>query len=454
MKRYIILVMIFIGLAPFANSQSCQISFSGFTHYPIFSNTNDITSSDFNNDGNLDLAISDYMSGLVNVLLGQGTGSFSGSVSYTVPHTGLGGIVAADFTGDGKIDLATSYMADGAIAILTGNGFGAFAFSHTVTVGTYGYPVGLVTADFNGDGIADLATANTNLHVLLGTGGGNFNPSTSYPVGSGPQDVTAGDFNLDGKIDLAVAHLYSKNVAVLLGDGVGSFTSTTSFSTGIYSQNIVTSDVNSDGNLDLFVSSSDSTTVSILLGSVIGTFGNPTKFNTGKSVGGIAVKDLNNDGINDLAVSSPSTNVVTTFLGLGTNNFGTANSFSVSSWPNRLIIKDFNNDGKSDIAVVTQTFLGADVLVNSNCVGIEENDMNGFIKLFPNPNNGAFTIKNSLSNRKSSVQIHNAIGQLVFESKLNLQELVIDEKLENGIYLLSFVEDGFQISCLKLVIQN
>jgi len=80
----------------------------------------------------------------------------------------------------------------------------------------------VAVGDFNGDGKSDLAVANAysnNVSVLLGTGTGSFGPATDSTVGSGPRSVAVGDFNGDGKSDLAVANANSSNVSVLLGTG-------------------------------------------------------------------------------------------------------------------------------------------------------------------------------------------------------------------------------------------
>jgi hypothetical protein len=83
--------------------------------------------------------------------------------------------------------------------------------------------------DFNGDGKLDLAIVNAasnTVTVLLGNGTGGFTaaPGSPFPVGTGPQFVVVGDFNEDGKPDLAIANSFGNNVTVLLGNGAGGFT--------------------------------------------------------------------------------------------------------------------------------------------------------------------------------------------------------------------------------------
>src|SRR5215471_4179587 len=102
-------------------------------------------------------------------------------------------------------------------------------------------PVSVVVGDFNGDGKQDLAVANegsNNVSILLGTGTGSFATATSFAAGSGPQWVAVGDFNGDGKQDLAVANFNDNNVSILLGTGTGSFGTATNIAAGTNPQSV------------------------------------------------------------------------------------------------------------------------------------------------------------------------------------------------------------------------
>ena len=93
----------------------------------------------------------------------------------------------------------------------------------------------MAVGDFNGDGKQDLAVANPdsdNVSILLGNGAGSFSAATNFGVGTDPDSVAVGDFNGDGKQDLAVANSDSNNVSILLGDGAGSFSAATNFAAG------------------------------------------------------------------------------------------------------------------------------------------------------------------------------------------------------------------------------
>src|SRR5580704_13381807 len=198
---------------------------------PFVSNPSAIVVGDFNGDGIEDFAATGLTSNTVKVLLGNGSGGFTGS-NNGLPF-GVGSspesVTVGDFNGDGIEDLAIGNFAGSSVTVLRGDGAGNFTpfTGSPFTVGSHPYSV--VVGDFNGDGIQDLATANltgNSVSVLLGTGTGGFNPAPGSPftVGSSPASVVVGDFNGDGFADLAAANSGGNTVTVLLGNGKGSFT--------------------------------------------------------------------------------------------------------------------------------------------------------------------------------------------------------------------------------------
>jgi len=150
---------------------------------------------------------------------------------YAQPGYDPVAIVVADFNGDGIPDLAIT-DAVSTVTVLLGNGDGTFMAAPALTTGTYPVvPGGLVVADFNGDGIPDLAVVNSivgnnntgNVTVFLGNGDGTFTTVASNPsVGGGAQSIVAGDFNGDGIPDVATG-VYGDGVILLLGNGDGTF---------------------------------------------------------------------------------------------------------------------------------------------------------------------------------------------------------------------------------------
>ena len=176
--------------------------------------------ADFNADGHPDLAVANYGSSTVGVLLNSGTGTFASAVTYSTGGSNPRSLAVGDLNGDGKPDLVAANYTSGTIGVLLNKGTGTFATVVTYSTGGT-YPRGVALADFNGDGHLDVIVTNNGSNtvgVLLNTGTGTFATATTFSTGSGsgPFGVAVGDFNGDGKSDVAVTDNSTNSVAVLL----------------------------------------------------------------------------------------------------------------------------------------------------------------------------------------------------------------------------------------------
>jgi len=343
---------------------------------------------DWNGDERIDLAVaytnSASSSGNVTILLGNGSGGFSSGPS--VPAVPVPTSVAVgDLNRDGKLDLAVGNFNERAVRILLGNGSGGFTSGPSAAVGYWPKYVGV--GDWNGDAKLDLAVTslqNNTVTILLGDGAGLFNPAAGSPisVGTGPHCATAGDWNRDGQLDLAVPGFNDRNVTILLGNGSGGFNQAAGSPIALetYPLGVGAGDWNGDGKLDLALAGTNSG-VAILLGSGTGTFspapGSP--FGTGTNPRSIAVGDLNADGKLDLAVANNSSHNVTILLGNGSGAFVAAagSPVAVGSYPVSISAGDVNGDGVSDLAVANGLYGGGSVsIVLNNSPRVGCNDAN------------------------------------------------------------------------------
>ena len=275
-------------------------------------------------------------------------------------------VTTADFNADGILDLATANITTANVSILLGNGLGGFSAAPSVGVGSS--PVSVTTGDFNADGKLDLATANAgsdNISVLLGSGNGTFPAADNFATGDNPISVTTGDFDGDGKLDLATLNVISKDVSVLLGNGVGVFPTVVSSFTGYALNSVTTGDFNTDGKLDLAAANSGSDAVSVLLGDGAGKLGSANHFGVGSFPTSVAAGDFNADGKVDLATANQNSGNVSVLLGDGSGSFGTAMEFGVGDAPRSVTTGDFNADGKLDLATANGYSNDVSVLLNT-----------------------------------------------------------------------------------------
>src|SRR5579863_2102873 len=336
---------------------------------------------DFNGDGKIDLVVStsgqDPTNSNVAIQIGNGDGTFQSPTNIA----GAGWeplIAAADLNGDGKLDLVVATdgilaRANNLVTIYLGNGDGTFSTTYNYYPSLQGQPrifQGLAIGDFNLDGKPDIAANNA---IFLGNGNGTFQAWPAVPAGGAVSVV--GDFDKNGSSDLAVvlgpAAYYEvpNEVNILLNDGTGSFFVAYEYgiSQSLDDTAVATADVNGDGNLDLLIAGMSYPNpggwyLTVLLGNGDGSFGTPAvySFSNNLSTGNIVVGDFNNDHKLDIAV--PDTDgTLAVLLGNGDGTFGLPievfDGQPNPNGPNTIVAADFNGDGNLDLAVASTSGL-------------------------------------------------------------------------------------------------
>jgi len=275
-------------------------------------------------------------------------------------------VVAGDFNGDGKLDLAVANSGDNTVTVLLGDGTGGFSTAIGSPFAAGNAPQSLAAGDFNGDGKLDLAIVNfaaNTVAIMLGTGTGQFIAASGGPVsvGASPVFVSTGDFNGDNKADLIVANNGDNSLTVLFGDGTGHFAASPGSLVTLASapQALALADLNHDGHPDVAVASSSGNRITILLGDGTGHFSSPSNgsVTTGSLPVAISLADMNGDGNLDMLVANSGDNTVSVFLGDGTGTFvaATGSPFNVGSKPSSVAAGDFNGDGLQDFIAVNST---------------------------------------------------------------------------------------------------
>ena len=319
-----------------------------------------IVAADFNADGIPDAASLSASPNRASIFLGDGTGALKPGATYNIGASPTS-VLAADFNGDGKLDLAVADSGvsggndPGAIVVLLGNGDGTFQTPVRYSAGTS--PVSLAAADFNGDGILDLAVANAqsaSVSILLGLGDGTFRRSVEFLVDQGPYSIVVADFNLDGYPDLAVTNRLSNNIAILLGFGDGTFQDPISFPVADGPGFLASGDFNGDGKPDLAVLFDATNTLSIMLGTGDGFLDQPVNYLVGASPNSIALVDLDGDGVLDILAPDPSSHSVLILWGKPDGTFDAAPLYPAGAAPASIAVADFNGDGIADLVAPNQ----------------------------------------------------------------------------------------------------
>ena len=332
-------------------------TFQACLDYAVNFTPHSIAAADFNGDSKVDLVVADSN---ITILLGNGDGTFQAAVDY--PGNGATFVVAGDWNGDGKIDVAAASGISDTITVLKGNGDGTLQTPYTsYEVG--GTPITMAVVDLNGDGHPDLAVGSgtgaaginqsATISVLLNKGDGTFQLHGNFG-GMAPLSLAAADFNGDGLPDIAVPNPDFNTVNIALGDGHGALGSVFDvLSPPSYPTEVLARDFNGDGKADLAMGLQGSGSIAVALGNGDGTFRSPIVSVHAGAAPRITAADFNGDGKLDLAEFVSSTiNNVQILLGNGDGTFQAGPAIAVSNTPGEIVSGDFNGDGKMDLATI------------------------------------------------------------------------------------------------------
>jgi hypothetical protein len=335
---------------------------------------------DLNGDCKPDLAVTNRYTnsvGSVGVFLNNGDGTFGSQVNYPAEDN-PSQMALGDLNGDGKADLATANSnGPNNVSLFLNHGDGTFAAPVNYAAGGNNFMGWIELGDLNGDCKLDVVAADSsndnNVSILLNKGDGTFATVVKYPTGGTyPMGIALGDLNGDGTADIVVANQSTLNppggnVGVLLNQGNGTFATAVIYATGgSHPQAVAIGDLNGDGKPDLAVTNVDANNVGVLLNQGDGTFAAVVPYTTGGLyAASVALGDLNGDCKPDLAVVNEHSNNVGVLLNQGDGTFAAAVNYTVGPGPNTVVLGDLNGDGKLDVAVSNYSSNNVSVLINN-----------------------------------------------------------------------------------------
>ena len=288
------------------------------------------------------------------------------------------------------------------------------------TFGNVPSPSAIVAGDFNLDGIPDLAVAASGadeVAELIGNGDGTFRNAVTYATGKNPSAIAAADLNRDGVLDLVTADAGGNDISVLLGKTDGTFHDATQVSVGTNPAAVTIADFNGDGIPDIAVANADSNNISILLGRGDGTFQTALTQAAGTSPRSLVAVDLNGDGVPDLAVANFSSNDLWILLGNGDGTFRQAATYATGNSPRAVATGTFARTGNTDLVVA--------------------NSASNTISVFLGDGAGRFTLGGTFNTGAGPVSVTTA--DLNYDG---LQDVAVANSADGTISLLMGLGDG------------
>jgi gliding motility-associated-like protein len=340
-----------------------------------------VTMGDLDGDGKPDMAASNQADNTVSVFLNNGSlgnPSFAAGITLTTGQAPQG-VAIGDIDGDGKPDMAvTSYNGNLVSVFRNTSTTGNISFAAKVDIALGSCPFFVVIRDMDGDGRADMVTANKDANtvsIVLNTGevgSISFAERVDLATGLKPYSVTVGDLDDDGKPDVAASAFEANNIVVFRNKstvGLVSFEARQDFAvTTPYSISI--GDLDGDGKSDLVTGNLTSNNISVFRNtSVVGTisFAAKSDIAIGQRIYNVAIGDLDGDGKNDLATSNYTGNTVSVLRNIGTSGtigFAAQVALPTGAGPNYVSIADMEGDGKPDLLVTNYDANSISILRN------------------------------------------------------------------------------------------
>ncbi len=369
------------------NQKNASISFTEPVNYSIDRSPVGINTADMNSDGFLDLIIihvgakifigNKQYTNSVSILLNNGEGEFPERVDYIVGKK-PGWVIAEDFNNDGHLDIATSNYASYDISILLnrGNGYLKDSINYSLNDNSSS-GLKLRAGDIDGDGdldIVSICSSLNHLEIIKNRGDGTFEKYYECIAGHSPSDLALADFNSDGNLDIATSNSFDGTISILPNNGDGIFTTFDFYYVGGWPRGISNGDIDNDGDLDIITANYLGGSLSVRYNNGNGEF--PRRYDRHIAVEPFAVivEDFDKDGNLDLASADEGLFQMVLIYNDGDGSFVKREkvSHSLGGYPYSIIYHDFNSDGKSELVTSNNLQQSISILWN---IGNESGDL-------------------------------------------------------------------------------
>ncbi len=275
-------------------------------------------------------------------------------IGYSVGSYPIG-IASADFNGDTYPDLATANNAASTVSVLLGNGDGSFATRVNYSTGASLNPYFVTVGDMDGDSQIDIITGGSmGIVIFYGIGDGSFGTANIYYFAQQVLDIVVADFDNDTHLDIATSHAVRDSVGIHINNDDSTY-STHMVATGYGTVSLATGKLDADNYVDILVGCSNGT-VWNLQNNQSGSF-TPTEVHIGNlsDPASVAIADLNGDNIGDFGVTHAVNDFLYTYLNNGDGTYAIDKAYVTTDNPTNFEFADINDDSMVDILICIGT---------------------------------------------------------------------------------------------------
>ncbi|UCC81178.1 MAG: VCBS repeat-containing protein [Candidatus Zixiibacteriota bacterium] len=428
---------------------------------PVNGNPWAITTADFDQDGDIDLATANFVGDNVKILFNNGYGIITGQYYF---HCGNGpnSIFSADLDNDGDVDIAVANRLDDNIVVARNGGNGRSWYGNGYLVGND--PRTITGSDLNGDGYTDLLITNyysNDVYILFNDGTGLFQNRIILPALEDVWAIAGADLDSDGDPDLAYAARYDYLVSIRMNNGDGTFGVEAIYPTDNGPIHMIPRDVDLDYDLDLIMAINGRGTVSIMPNQGNGTFPVHIDYPVGGRVYNVNPADLDGDGDLDIITTHNLYDFVSIVDNVHGVQYDVLEYIAVGEHPKESVAADYDNDGDLDFAVATSPFNTVQVFLQEIPGGISGTVYSEFSELVEGAIVEAVETGKSDTTERSGLyflELSSGIYDLVIQKSGYYDVTVLDVVVESGITItidvVLFEVPGACTGCIQGTVIN